>query len=115
MSNLEKRVQLLERYPVTFSADESGYINVRFPDFPGLLTGGATIEEAARHAREAFELHVTGYEAEGLALPEPLEEHSGHLSVHVPRSLHRELRRRAEQEGVSLNALVNHLLAKAVS
>jgi len=33
---------------------------VSFPDFPGCVTAGATLDEAARMAREALELHIEG-------------------------------------------------------
>ena len=53
---------------------------------------------------------------EGQPIPEPFtaEAYSGKFVVRVPRSLHRQLVEAAKQEGVSLNAYVNVVLAKAV-
>jgi HicB family len=47
---------------------------------------------------------------------EPLEEptHSGRLMVRMPPSLHDELAREAEREGVSLNAFMIGVLAGAI-
>jgi len=45
-------------------------------------------------------------------LPEP--SHSGRLMVRMPPSLHDELAREAEQEGVSLNAFMIGVLAGAI-
>jgi len=100
-------------YAVTFEADETGYIMARFADWPNIITGGDTLAEAVQSAAEALEATIAYYHEEGLALPEPLGEHSGQLNIRVPRSLHRELKRRASEEGVSLNALVSHLLTVA--
>jgi RNA polymerase sigma-B factor len=46
--------------------------------------------------------------------PEQRSTHSGRLLVRMPQSLHAELARAAEREGVSLNALVTGALAGAV-
>lgn len=41
-----------------------------------------------------------------------LEEYSGRLVLRIPRSLHRELKKAAEIEGVSLNQYMLYKLAK---
>jgi predicted RNase H-like HicB family nuclease len=49
---------------------EDGY-GVVFPDLPGCITSGDTVEHAYEHAFEAVALHVEGMNEEGVALPEP--------------------------------------------
>jgi predicted RNase H-like HicB family nuclease len=44
---------------------------VDFPDFPGCVTAGKTLEEARRMAAEALDLHVTGMTEDGEPIPEP--------------------------------------------
>ncbi len=44
---------------------------VSFPDFPGCITAGRTLEEARRMATEALALHIEGLLDDGEALPEP--------------------------------------------
>lgn len=44
---------------------------VSFPDFPGCITAGRTLEEARRMAGEALALHVEGLLDDGETLPEP--------------------------------------------
>lgn len=44
---------------------------VEFPDLPGCVTVGDTLDQAARRAREALGLHLTGMIEDGDALPEP--------------------------------------------
>ena len=45
---------------------------VSFPDFPGCITAGSSLEEARRMAREALALHVRGMAEDGLAVPQPM-------------------------------------------
>ncbi|MGA8381767.1 MAG: type II toxin-antitoxin system HicB family antitoxin [Stellaceae bacterium] len=51
--------------------DHDSDFGVDFPDFPGCISAGATLEEARRMAEEALELHVRGMAEDGDALPEP--------------------------------------------
>jgi predicted RNase H-like HicB family nuclease len=44
---------------------------VDFPDFPGCVTAGATLEEAQKFAIEALELHIEGLVEDGNDVPEP--------------------------------------------
>jgi predicted RNase H-like HicB family nuclease len=44
---------------------------VDFPDFPGCITAGRTLEEARRLAVEALTLHVDGMLEDGEAIPRP--------------------------------------------
>ena len=44
---------------------------VDFPDFPGCITVGSTMDEARRMAPEALELHIEGMLEDGTAIPEP--------------------------------------------
>jgi predicted RNase H-like HicB family nuclease len=49
---------------------ESDY-GVSFPDFPGCVTAGSTLEEARRMATEALAFHVAGMRNDGDLVPEP--------------------------------------------
>ena len=44
---------------------------VEFPDFPGCVTAGISLEDARRMAAEALLLHVEGMIEDGDAIPEP--------------------------------------------
>ena len=44
---------------------------VEFPDFPGCISSGATLDQALRDARGALELHIKGMLADGEELPAP--------------------------------------------
>jgi predicted RNase H-like HicB family nuclease len=47
-----------------------GY-GVSFPDFPGCVSAGNTIEDALREAAEALALHVEGMRDDGDKIPKP--------------------------------------------
>lgn len=51
--------------------DKGSDYGVSFPDFPGCVTAGRTLEEARELAVEALTLHVAGMIEDGEALPEP--------------------------------------------
>jgi len=95
-------------------ARESGYLAVRFPDFPGIITGGYSLEEAIKNAQEALELTTDAMKKHKVSLPKPKTRFSGQFNVRVPKNLHREFVRKAEEEGVSLNALITYLLSQSI-
>ena len=51
--------------------DADSDFGVDFPDFPGCVSAGATLDEARRMAQEALELHVGGMVEDGEELPVP--------------------------------------------
>ncbi|MGA7462755.1 MAG: type II toxin-antitoxin system HicB family antitoxin [Candidatus Korobacteraceae bacterium] len=51
--------------------DGKSDFGVSFPDFPGCITAGRTLEEARRLAPEALTLHIQGMIEDGEAIPEP--------------------------------------------
>ncbi len=93
---------------------ESGYFAVRFPDFPAIITGGYDLREALKNAQEALDLTIETMGKHKIPLPKPKMRFSGQFNVRVPKDLHRELVRKAEEEGVSLNALVTYLLSQSI-
>lgn len=56
-------------YPAFVDKDEDSDFGVSFPDFPGCVSAGKTIEEALTGAREALAGHVALMLADGDALP----------------------------------------------
>ena len=51
--------------------DASSDFGVSFPDFPGCVTAGKTLEEARVMAVEALSLHVQGMIEDGEKIPAP--------------------------------------------
>jgi predicted RNase H-like HicB family nuclease len=44
---------------------------VSFPDFPGVITAGTSLDDARAMAEEALNLHIDGLAEDGDAIPEP--------------------------------------------
>jgi predicted RNase H-like HicB family nuclease len=51
--------------------DRDSDFGVSFPDFPGCVTAGRTLEEARKMAAEALALHIEGMIEDGELVPEP--------------------------------------------
>ena len=51
--------------------DKHSDYGVSFPDFPGCITAGSTLEEARKMAGEALALHVAGMREDGETIPQP--------------------------------------------
>lgn len=58
------------RYVSFIHRDDAGY-GVSFPDFPGCISVGDTVDEAVRHGCEALAFHVEGLVADGARIPSP--------------------------------------------
>lgn len=109
----EKREDLVRRYEIDVVPNEHGGYYARVPDFPTIFTGGETPAEVMGNALEAIDLMIEEYRDRGQPVPHPLDRFSGQFNVRIPKAVHRELVRRAEIQGVSLNAMVGLILAQA--
>jgi predicted HicB family RNase H-like nuclease len=84
--------------------------------FPHLSARASSPEEAARRAWAAIEATLELPSADGGdSSSRPTPSHSGKLLVRMPATLHDELARTAESEGVSLNQLITGVLASSVA
>ncbi|MDO4499646.1 MAG: type II toxin-antitoxin system HicB family antitoxin [Erysipelotrichaceae bacterium] len=92
---------------------EGGYV-VSFPDLPGCLSSGETIEDAIKNADEAKKLWIYAAIEDGIQIPDPdsLNEYSGQFKLRIPKSLHKSLTEHSKKEGVSMNQYCVYLLSK---
>ena len=58
------------RYVSFIHRDEAGF-GVSFPDFPGCVSVGDTVDEAVHHGSEALAFHIEGLLDAGEVIPEP--------------------------------------------
>ena len=58
-------------YIAYFYTDKKPGYGVTFPDFPGCVSAGSTLEEARKMAVEALSLHIAGMQEDGEEIPEP--------------------------------------------
>jgi antitoxin HicB len=95
--------------------NEDGTWFARIVEFPGCMTEGDTQSAALEMLDEAMADWLTAKLEDGDPIPAPLapEAFSGKFVVRASRSLHRDLARNAEREGVSLNQYVVTKLARA--
>lgn len=107
------------RYKITIrplSADEgSGYL-AEFPDLPGCMADGKTVEEALHQAEDALQSWLATAKESNDPIPKPNTaiRYSGQWRLRLPKSLHAALVIRAKEEGVSLNTLAATLLAQGI-
>jgi predicted RNase H-like HicB family nuclease len=66
----QERSETME-YIAYLHKDRKSDYGVSFPDFPGCVTAGKTLDEARRMAVEALSLHIEGMMEDGEAIPEP--------------------------------------------
>jgi len=100
------------------SEEEGGGWLVEYPDLPGCMSDGETIDEAIANAEDAKRCWIAAMKEAGRLIPppsaEPAEGYSGKWQLRAPKSLHRRLAERAKREGVSLNTLAVTLLAEGL-
>src|ERR1700722_5690869 len=61
----------MRQYIALIHKERDSDFGVSFPDLPGCVTAGATLDEARTMAVEALALHLEGLEADDAPLPEP--------------------------------------------
>jgi antitoxin HicB len=106
-------------YTVEVIRDESdglpGYV-ARVVELRGCLTQAGDFQELGEMVEDAMRVWIETALEDGRVIPPPrlTAQHSGKFLVRVPRSLHRQLADAADRDGVSLNNLVNVILARAM-
>ena len=106
---------LLNSYRMEIVEDkqEGGFV-VSFPELPGCITCGDTIESAISNAQDAKKEWLQAALEEGISIPETdnLEAYSGQFKLRSPCSLHKSLAEHSKKEGISMNQYCVYLLSK---
>ena len=110
---LDDYMKLNYRMEIIEDKDEGGFV-VSFPDLPGCLTCGETIEAAVSNATDAKRVWLQAAIEEKIEIHEPdsLADYSGQFKIRMPRSLHRSLAEHSKREGISMNQYCVYLLSK---
>lgn len=113
MKTLNDYISLPYRMEIVEDQTEGGFV-VSFPDLPGCITCGDTIESAVANAADAKKAWLEAAIEEGMEIHEPdsLEEYSGQFKLRIPKSLHRSLSEHSKREGISMNQYCLYLLSK---
>ena len=111
--NAEEYLAMPYRMEIVEDREEGGFV-VSFPELPGCITCGETLETAVANAQDAKKAWLEAALADGVTIQEPdsLEKYSGQFKLRMPRSLHRALAEHSQQEGISMNQYCVYLLAK---
>ena len=104
MKTLNDYMKMSYRMEIIEDKDEGGYV-VSYPELPGCITCGETIEAAVANAVDAKKAWIEAALEEGIEIHEPdnLEDYSGQFKLRIPRSLHRSLAEHSKREGISMN------------
>lgn len=113
MKTLNDYMEMSYRMEIVEDQDEGGYV-VSYPELPGCITCGETIEAAVTNAADAKKAWIKAALEEGTEIHEPgnLEDYSGQFKLRIPRSLHRSLAENSKREGISMNQYCVYLLSK---
>ena len=115
MKTLNYYLNLPYKLEIIPDTEEGGY-TAAYPELPGCITCGETVETAAANAADAKKVWLEAALAEGCPISEPKEKsdvkYSGQFKLRIPKSLHRDLAHRAKEEGISMNQYCMFLLAK---
>ena len=113
MKTLIEYMALPYRLEIIPDPEEGGYV-ASYPELPGCITCGETMEDAVRNASDAKrEWFLSAMEA-GVEIREPdsVEMYSGHFKMRIPKSLHKSLAEHSKREGISMNQYCLYLLAR---
>ena len=113
MKTLEEYMNLPYRVEITPDVEEGGYV-ASYPDLPGCITTGATMEQVLRNASDAKMLWLETAIKDGVKInkPEEVSNYSGQFKLRLPKSLHQSLAMHAKKEGISMNQYCLYLLTK---
>ena len=112
-NKLDYYLNLPYRLSITPDLEEGGYV-AAYPELPGCITCGSTLEEVISLAIDAKKcwLTVAYNNNDDIPIPDSLNKYSGQFKLRVPKSLHRTLALRAQEEGISMNQYCVAVLSK---
>jgi predicted RNase H-like HicB family nuclease len=129
----------VRQYIALIHKDPDSDYGVSFPDLPGVISAGSTLDEARDMAAEALTFHLEGMAQDGEAVPEPssLEEimataenrdgvavliaapdaemKSVRVNITLPADVLSEIDRYAEREGFTRSGFLAQAAKKAMA
>ena len=127
----------MAQYIALIHKDADSDYGVSFPDLPGCISAGATLDEARDMAAEALALHLEGLAEDGEAVPDPstleaimadpqnrdgvailvradIKAKSVRVTITMPEDVLREADRYAEDHGFTRSGLIATALRRAM-
>ena len=126
-------------YIALIHKDQSSDFGVSFPDLPGCVTAGKTLDEARELALEALAMHLEGMAEDGEAFPEPssleaimssrenreavaylidvpkIASKAVRINITIPSDVLEEIDSFAESHGLSRSGFLAHAAKKAMA
>lgn len=111
-----KRKELNYAFEVRpLSEDDGGGYLITFPDLPGCMSDGETVNEAIVNGLDAVECWLDVAKERGQHIPEPKTKYSGQFVQRISKTLHARLVAFAKHEGISMNALVAQFISEGLA
>ena len=113
MKSVEYYMNLPYKLEIVPDLDEGGYV-ARYPELPGCITVGDSVERVVSNALDAKREWLTAALEDGILISEPseLDDYSGQFKLRLPKSLHKSLAEHSRAEGISMNQYCVYLLAR---
>ena len=130
----------MANYIAVVHKDPKSDFGVSFPDFPGCITAGSTIDEAKDMAHDALSLHVKGILEDGDNIPAPskledimddpdysdaaailvvsvseVKSRSVRVNITVPEDILRKIDSVAKKRGMSRSSFLVHAAQNAIT
>ena len=130
----------MANYIAVIHKDPASDFGVSFPDFPGCVTAGRSIDDAKDMAQDAISLHIKGMLEDGESIPVPskLEDimddpdyadaaaviivtvsdakpRSVRVNITVPEDMLRKIDSMAKKKGMSRSAFLVHAAQSAIT
>jgi len=130
----------MANYIAVVHKDPKSDFGVSFPDFPGCITAGSSIDEAKDMAHDALSLHIKGMLEDGENIPAPskLEDIMGNpdysdavailvvsiseakpravrVNITVPEDILRKIDAVAKKRGMSRSSFLVHVAQNAIT
>ena len=112
MKTIDYYLNLPYKLEIVPDMDEGGFA-ARYPELPGCITVGDTLEAVVKNVNDAKIEWITAALEDGNTIPEPstYDDYSGQFKLRLPKSLHKLLADRSKEEGVSMNQYCVYLLS----
>ncbi|MGP1612219.1 MAG: toxin-antitoxin system HicB family antitoxin [Catonella sp.] len=112
MKTIDYYLKLPYKLEIVPDIDEGGFV-ARYPELPGCITVGDTIEAVVKNLNDAKIEWITAALEDGNTIPEPstYDDYSGQFKLRLPKSLHKLLADQSKEEGVSMNQYCVYLLS----
>ena len=112
MKTIDYYLKLPYKLEIVPDIDEGGFV-ARYPELPGCITVGDTLEAVVKNLNDAKIEWITAALEDGNTIPEPstYDDYSGQFKLRLPKSLHKLLADQSKEEGVSMNQYCVYLLS----